>query len=193
MNCVVLGLGSNRSYNGFDSVELLRKAVECLNKIMDDSICSALYRTKPMYVENQDYFYNMVIMGKVSDEYSPHKFLEHIHKIETLLGRDRSKEVRFGPRSIDIDIEFYGDEQINAPDLEIPHPRLEERGFVLQPLLEILRKSADVMKGEKLRLIEKTFADAEFADVELFMDSEAFLARYVEKEVQNGNRSKRSS
>ena len=62
-----------------------------------------------MYVENQSDFYNMVMLGTLSDEYTPHKLLEYIHRVESLLGRNRAKEIRFGPRSIDIDIEFFGD------------------------------------------------------------------------------------
>lgn len=191
MNCVVLGLGSNRSYNGLTPIELLKKAVIELNGIMDDLICSSVYRTKPMYVEDQEYFHNMVVLGQIHKEYDPESLLEHIHKIEALLGRDRSKELRFGPRSIDIDIEFFGDLEVNSPDLEIPHPRLEERAFVLQPLLEILPKTADKLKGEKLQKIQTCFNGLSSKDVELFMDSSAFLLQ-VEKEVQNGNRDKRS-
>lgn len=191
MDCVVLGLGSNRSFNGLTPIELLANAVIELNKIMDDVICSSVYRTKPMYVEDQEYFHNMVILGKVHESFTPETLLEHIHKIEALLGRDRSKELRFGPRSIDIDIEFFGDIEVRSPDLEIPHPRLEERAFVLQPLLEILPETADKLKGEKLQKIQTCFNGLSSADVELFMDSKAFL-RQVEKEVQNGNTDKRS-
>ena len=186
MSCVVLGLGSNRSYNEMEPLELLQKAVTELNMIMDDTICSSVYRTKPMYVEDQEYFYNMVLLGSVHEEFDPEKLLSQIHDIEAKLGRDRSKELRFGPRSIDIDIEFFGDLDIHTVDLQIPHPRLHERAFVLQPLLEILPKTADILKGEKLSKIQSDYADLKSTDVELFMERDVFL-RQVEKEVHNGN------
>lgn len=198
MNCVVLGLGSNRSFNGLNPVELLVKAVSELNKLIKNLVISSVYCTKPMYVENQEDFYNLVVLGTVSDEFSPHGLLQRIHEIEASLGRDRSKEVRFGPRSIDIDIEFFGDFEINTADLEIPHPRLLERAFVLQPLLEILPETSDKLKGEKLNSIWQQFKDSDLikdeslAGVKLFMDKKSFLQQ-VEKEVHDGNTDRRSS
>ena len=191
MCCVVLGLGSNRSFNGTDSISLLRMAVTEMQKIMTDVVVSSVYRTKPMYVENQDDFYNMVIAGNIQEGYNPQKLLQYIHEVEGFLGRDRSRELRFGPRAIDIDIEFFGDLEVNEPDLEIPHPRIAERAFVLQPLLEILPKCADDMKGEKLKKFETMKIDSN--DVAFYMDSAEFLLLRVDNEVQDGNTDTRSS
>lgn len=192
MNYVVLGLGSNIGFNGFTCVELLQKAVMQLKQIVNNLICSSVYRTKPMYVENQNDFYNMVVFGSVSNNLGPFSLLEHIHLIEATLGRKRSKELRFGPRSIDIDIEFFGDKEINTSDLQIPHPRLQERAFVLQPLLEILPEIADTLKGKKLKKIQSDFINLNSTDVEFFLDKEVFFNQ-VEKEVHNGNTITRSS
>lgn len=153
---------------------------------MENTVISSVYCTKPMYVEDQEYFYNMVILGTVSDDMDPHRLLQRIHEIEASLGRDRSKELRFGPRSIDIDIEFFGDFEINTEDLQIPHPRLHERAFVLQPLLEILPKTADILKGEKLSRIQSDFKGLDSIDVEFFMDRKDFLLQ-VEKEDHDGS------
>ena len=191
MCCVVLGLGSNRSFNGTDSISLLRMAVTEMQKIMTDVVVSSVYRTKPMYVENQDDFYNMVIAGNIQEGYNPQKLLQYIHEVEGFLGRDRSRELRFGPRAIDIDIEFFGDLEVNEPDLEIPHPRIAERAFVLQPLLEILPKCADDMKGEKLKKFKTMKIDSN--DVAFYMDSAEFLLLRVDNEVQDGNTDTRSS
>lgn len=144
MKLVVLGLGSNRSFEGDDSVSLLKKACILLKNVLTDLRMSSVYQTKPMYVEDQDDFYNMVVCGYAEDNLSPYELLDVIHKYESSLGRDRSKEIRNGPRSIDIDIELFGNEVVNTPDLQIPHPRISERPFVLIPLLEILKKSADI-------------------------------------------------
>ena len=142
MTGVVLGLGSNRAWNGKDCIALLRAACASLSPFLSDMRVSSIYCTAPMYVTTQDDFYNMVVCGWVADALTPHELLSHIHRIEASLGRDRSAEIRNGPRSIDIDIELYGNERVASADLVIPHPRLHERAFVLVPLLELLDGSA---------------------------------------------------
>lgn len=145
---VILGVGSNKSWQGFKSLVLLKKACSALEEFIFDIKVSSVYRSKPMYVENQDDFYNMAIYGKVDETLSPFVLLEKIHKIESSLGRNRKEEIRNGPRSIDIDIEFFGNQKINTENLEIPHPRVKERAFVLIPMLEILKENADFIKRE---------------------------------------------
>lgn len=144
---VVLGLGSNRSWDGKNSLELLKCACTALKGILENFSCSSVYSTKPMYVENQDDFFNMAACGFVED-IEPETLLETIHKIEASLGRNRAEEIRNGPRSIDIDIEIFGERKIQTDFLEVPHPRLRERAFVLVPMLEILSKSSDFKKYE---------------------------------------------
>ena len=193
MKTVILGLGSNKNYNKVEPIYLLRMAIDELAKIAVQIECYSIYCTKPIYVEDQDYFFNMVVVLKVLDNTEPHKLLERIHEIESLLGRDRSKEVRFGPRSIDIDIEYFDDQIVKTMDLEIPHPRLKERAFVLKPMLEILSKCSDVIREEKLLEFDSYLKSISDDDVELFMDSKDFLLLKVDKEVQNGNTVTRSS
>ena len=149
MRRVLLGLGSNKGYNDFTPLELLQKACKELSKILDSPRFSSVYKTRAMYVEDQDDFYNMTACGFVYDNLSPQELLKQINNIEAEYGRDRSNEIRFGPRPLDIDIELFGDETINTPDLQIPHPRIAERAFVLVPALEILTDSADVTTREK--------------------------------------------
>ena len=116
---------------------------------MADVVFSAVYRTRAMYVEDQEDFYNAAALGWVSDETDAFDFLHKINLIEAKYGRDRSKEFRFGPRSLDIDIELFGNERIETPELQIPHIRMEERAFVLIPSIEILTNSADELIREK--------------------------------------------
>ena len=160
MKRVLLGLGSNKSYNGLAPMELLSLAGEELSRLMEDVHFSSVYKTKAMYVEDQEDFYNAAALGYVSDDVDAFDFLHKINEIEAKYGRDRAKEVRFGPRSLDIDIELFGDETINAPDLQIPHIRMEERAFVLIPSIEVLKYSADEIVREKyikcLEAVEKT-------------------------------------
>ena len=149
MRRVLLGLGSNKGYNGFTPLQLLQKACNELTKILDSPRFSSVYKTRAMYVEDQDDFYNMTACGFVDDNLSPQELLKQINNIEAEYGRDRSSEIRFGPRPLDIDIELFGNETIDTPELQIPHPRIAERAFVLVPALEILTDSADVTTREK--------------------------------------------
>ena len=180
MKRILLGLGSNTSYNGDSPVELLRKACIELTEHISSPFFSSVYKTKAMYVENQDDFYNMTVCGYVAEECNPFDFLRLINSIEAKFGRDRSKEIRFGPRSLDIDIELFGNETIDAPELEIPHPRMEERAFVLVPALEILQKNADVLIREKYsESLEKLRKDGKADDISFFMSAEKLLSYQV--------------
>ena len=114
---IILGLGSNRAYMGNSPVCILAKAVNDLSAFISDIKLSSVYETKPMYVENQDNFYNIVLMGNAFNPknmgdkggLSPEDLLLKINEIEAKWGRNKLKEIRFGPRSIDIDIEETGD------------------------------------------------------------------------------------
>ncbi len=68
---------------------------------------------------------------------SPEALLAELHRIEAALGRDRSREVHWGPRTCDLDMELYDDRVMDTPALTLPHPNLHERDFVLRPLAEI--------------------------------------------------------
>ncbi|MDQ0503937.1 2-amino-4-hydroxy-6-hydroxymethyldihydropteridine diphosphokinase [Xanthobacter agilis] len=96
---------------------------------------SALYETPPWGPIPQGPYLNQVV--EVESPVGAHSLLFLGLLVERMLGRDRSREVRFGPRRIDIDILLYGHQKVAEPDLEIPHPRLLERAFALVPLVEI--------------------------------------------------------
>lgn len=149
MKRVLLGLGSNKSYNNKSPLELLACAGGELSCLMRNCIFSSVYKTPAMYVEDQEDFYNAAALGYVADDADAFDFLHKINEIEAKYGRDRTKEIRFGPRSLDIDIELFGEEIINTPELQIPHIRMEERAFVLIPSIEILTDSADDLIREK--------------------------------------------
>ena len=149
MKRVLLGLGSNKSFNNKSPLQLLACAGEELSCLMRDCLFSSVYKTPAMYVEDQKDFYNAAALGYVDDDADAFDFLKKINQIEAKYGRDRAKEIRFGPRSLDIDIELFGNEVINEPDLQIPHIRMEERAFVLIPSIEILTDSADDLIREK--------------------------------------------
>jgi 2-amino-4-hydroxy-6-hydroxymethyldihydropteridine diphosphokinase len=95
---------------------------------------SVVYETEPWGFESSDYFWNQVI--EIVTGLSAAEVLLQTQQIELQLGRIR-KEVQYNSRIIDIDILFYGDQVINSDDLIVPHPRIQERKFVLVPLHEI--------------------------------------------------------
>jgi 2-amino-4-hydroxy-6-hydroxymethyldihydropteridine diphosphokinase len=94
---------------------------------------SSLYETEPLDLRDQPWFLNSVV--EVETELFPKQLLSCARKIEKALGRKRT--VAKGPRTIDIDILLYGSFVIQTAELEIPHPRMSERRFVLEPLAEL--------------------------------------------------------
>lgn len=133
-----VGVGSNVG----DRAAFCRAAVEALGAYdgVELDAASSLYETSPVGGPPQRSFVNMVVRIKTSLD--ARGLLEAVKKIERQLGREPN-EMRWGPRVADLDILTYDDEKIAEPDLEIPHPRLTNRRFVLIPLLEIDPDAAD--------------------------------------------------
>ncbi len=102
---------------------------------LGDLRSASLYRTAAIGPP-QPAFLNTALRIRIADA-TPDELLHTIRELELLLGRDRASETRWGPRTIDLDILMWGTRLIRTPDLEIPHPRLTERRFVLDPLIEI--------------------------------------------------------
>ena len=127
---VLLGLGGNLG-DPFAAIEaaLARLAADGVHVTRR----SPWYRTAPWGVSDQPDFINICVAGETA--LPPFDLLTLIHRIEADLGRERRG--RWGPRAIDIDILTYGAETIDAPALQVPHPRLTERAFVLVPLADI--------------------------------------------------------
>ena len=94
---------------------------------------SSLYRTEPIGHASQDWFVNGVI--EIETNFQPHAFLRFLKEVEIRLGR--TKTFHWGPRSIDLDILFFDQEEVRTEELRIPHPLLHRRKFVLVPLNEI--------------------------------------------------------
>jgi 2-amino-4-hydroxy-6-hydroxymethyldihydropteridine diphosphokinase len=125
---VLVGLGSNLG----DRRELLRNAVDRIRSLGTVVGMSSLYETDPIGGPEQDSFLNAVAV--VDTDLTARIFLDELLTIERDLGRIRRE--RWGPRSIDLDLLAFGTETIDEPGLTVPHPRLTERRFVLEPLLE---------------------------------------------------------
>ncbi len=126
-----LGLGGNIG----DVVEALRHALQTLDDHIDAEVTavSPVYLTPPWGIEDQPWFHNAC--AEVKTSLRPHELLELCMEIEASLQRVRDQ--RWGPRTIDLDILIYAEEQLSSDTLTIPHPRITERQFVLQPLSDI--------------------------------------------------------
>jgi len=96
---------------------------------------SSDYQTPPWGVTDQPAFINACL--RVETAMAPHALLARTRALETTFGRDRAHETRWGPRTLDIDILAYGQARLQAPDLQLPHPRMIERAFVMIPLAQI--------------------------------------------------------
>ncbi|MYD53736.1 MAG: 2-amino-4-hydroxy-6-hydroxymethyldihydropteridine diphosphokinase [Chloroflexi bacterium] len=129
MKNVFLGLGGNLG----DRRELMRSAVAEIRQVVDDVRVSSLYESAAWGVTDQPAFLNAVVRGRTS--LNPLDLLDAVQSIENELGRVR--EQRWGPRLIDIDILLYGAEVIDDPRLQVPHPYMTQRGFVLRPLADL--------------------------------------------------------
>ena len=126
-----IGAGANLD----EPVRQIRQAQDELEKSPGVTLLSAssLYRTQPVGPVEQPPFINAVF--SLEPEIGPHDLLSLLLDIEQKMGRVRGE--RWGPRVIDLDLLFYGEEIIKEQGLEVPHPRLHERRFVLAPLAEI--------------------------------------------------------
>ncbi len=126
-----IGIGSNLG----DKLKNCRQAVEAIasdprNRLVQ---CSPFYRTEPVGKRDQEWFINGV--AAVETGMAPGELLDFLLSVENRMGRVRKE--KWGPRIIDLDILFYGDMIVDEKGLQIPHPRLRERRFVLVPLNDI--------------------------------------------------------
>lgn len=135
MTRTYISLGSNLG----DRLGLLADAVRRLESAHTRVLhCSSVYETAPQGLTDQPSFLNLVV--EASTDLAPMALLEHVQAVEQALGRLRL--VRWGPRTVDIDILLFGEWISVDPTLTVPHPRMVERAFVLVPLLELAPNSS---------------------------------------------------
>jgi len=140
-----IGLGSNlgnregklrealRELNGRDDVRVLR--------------ASQFHETEPVGGPPQHPFINAA--AEVATPLPPQELLELLHDVENDFGRERN--VRWGPRTLDLDLLLYGGRVIDSPDLQLPHPRMHKRQFVLAPLCELCPRRRHPQLGKEMR------------------------------------------
>ena len=137
-----IGIGANIG----NRRETLLRAVERIDGAPSLRVVSqsTLHETDPVGVTDQPRFLNGVI--EVETDLEPRDLLDRLLEIEQEFGRRRSR--RRGPRTLDLDLLLYGDRIIEEPDLQVPHPRMHERDFVLEPLAEIAPDVATRIRKE---------------------------------------------
>lgn len=157
MHVTYLGLGSNIG----DRLQNLQAAINALEPEVHPVECSPVYETPPWGFLDQPNFLNQVV--KAETELSPGELLRYLKEIEKDLGRQDS--FLNGPRKIDLDIIFYDDAVIESPPITIPHPRMDDRGFVLLPLADL----APEFKHPVLDLsVQDMLAQVAVGDIEWF-------------------------
>jgi len=131
---VFVGLGSNQG----DSVRLLGRAQAALDELPKTALvrCSDYYLTAPVGDRDQPDFVNAVV--ELETDLEPLALLRGMQRIENRLGRRRDPARRWGPRPIDLDLLLFDREIVREPELTVPHPRMAERAFVLEPLAELV-------------------------------------------------------
>ncbi len=151
-NKLVLSLGSNLG----NRYAYLIQAIAAINKSFHTtSTAASFYETPPWGDTNQSTFINTALVLYTS--HSPAKCLLLLQNIEHTIGRTKSR--KWGPRCIDIDIIFYSNSLVQLNDLQLPHARMQERAFVLKPIVDILPDFIHPKLGKSMRTLLSEIAD----------------------------------
>lgn len=169
MQIAYIGLGANLPSHAGPPEATLAAAVARMESLGRVTARSSLYSTAPVGYAQQPRFVNAVV--SLHTALTARALLDALMEIEREFGRDRVNAIPNGPRTLDLDILLFGDQIVSEPGIEIPHPRLAERQFVLAPLCEIAADVVEPRSGATvanlLRLLSTTSADAAEAVVKM--------------------------
>jgi 2-amino-4-hydroxy-6-hydroxymethyldihydropteridine diphosphokinase len=159
MSKVFLSLGTNLG----DRIEILKRSHELINKRIGSIVsASSVYQTEPWGFHSEMLFLNQVII--ILTHKLPTEVLRETQTIENELGRIRTSKF-YEPRFIDIDILFYDDLIINETDLQIPHPHLHERKFILSPLIDMAPEYVHPVLKINLQNLALNCRDSHFVEI----------------------------
>lgn len=152
MALVFIGLGSNLG----DTRVHVQESWQRLGSHGDITLLtlSSPYRTAPVGMESDNWFTNAV--GVLQTSLSPRDLLQEMHRVEQEMGRDRSRGM---DRTVDLDILYYDDQILSEPDLEIPHPEISRRLFVLAPLAEVAPDHIHPVLEQSSLMLKRLCAD----------------------------------
>jgi len=154
-----IGIGSNLG----NTLQNCKYAIESLSRIngINPTQISSFYKTEPVGIEKQNYFINAVV--EIIASLSARDLLQALRKIEGDMGRKR--EIKGGPRIIDLDLLFYGQDVIREIDLVVPHPEIHKRRFVLEPLYEIASYFIHPVFGISIRGLRDRLTDTKIVEM----------------------------
>ena len=155
MNKVFLGLGSNVG----DKKRNIEEAVKLLSEKIENIKVAKIYISRAVGYENQDDFLNTVISGET--ELNIGELFEFIKNVEKQVGR--KYRFRWGPREIDIDILFFNDLIFEDENIKIPHPRIQERDFVLKPLADLDKNFVHPIFKKSVKEMLKELSEESFS------------------------------
>lgn len=155
MAILYVGLGSNEG----NKLQILRDAYLDLKKNVGFLIqSSSIYETAPWGFESENSFLNAVL--KFETNHTPQEILNILHYLEDKAGRTRLTSGKYNDRTLDLDLLYYDDLLSDEPKMQIPHPKISDRLFVLMPLLEIDPKWIDVRHSKSIEMLLKETKDS---------------------------------
>lgn len=157
---IFIGLGSNLPGRFGSCVSILRDAVKQIERhASEKALRSSIWVSAPVPVSDQPDYHNAVIA--LHDAPEPHVLLEEMFAIERAFDRERDKDDRNAPRTLDLDLIAYHDQIINDAVLDLPHPRLRERLFVLNPLAEIAPHWIHPLNDQSVKAMQEALAQSQ--------------------------------
>ena len=151
---VFIGFGSNLG----DKLANIKRAITSINNELGQVVYhSSFYQSEPWGFTSSELFINGVL--ELNTNFSAEELLHGLKKIERNIGREEKTMEVYTDRLIDLDILYYGESLINKHGLEIPHPRIYDRRFVLEPMVEIAPNFIDVKVGESMKQLLNTCSD----------------------------------